>query len=374
MSISQFCIQQRQQEQQKIKRLLILGFTSSALLHGILVWAIPKWSVEPQKVTKPMELIIVNKPQPKPKPKVESKPIVEPKPKPLPKPEPIKAKTPPPPVKPPEPVKAQTAPPKPAPQKVLTNPTPAPSQPIVSAPIQDTAKTPSFDNSFTTSNSSAAVEPENISGNGNPGTPGNVVSSNSAPPRPGSGGDEGISCISNCEPEYPAVLEGAEGNAGVKLTIDSEGNVIGAELSTPNSNSQVNRQALLAARQMEFSPPSGGNASVQIKIEFTLAGSEYDRLAREEQEEREQAKKERQEQETARQQQLEQERQARQQQLEQERQARQQQLEAEKPAETNTQSKPVPNSQTAPKPLPPLETEMNDEMLRKFRQRIENRR
>jgi periplasmic protein TonB len=386
MSTSPFCIQQRQQEQQKLKKLLILGFTSSALLHGILAWAIPKWSVEPPKVAKPMELIIVDKPQPKPipkpQPKVETKPIVEPKPipkpepkvepepivepKPIPQPEPIKAKTPPPPVKPPEPVKTQTAPPKPTPQKVLTTPTPQPSAPIVPTPI---AKKPSLNNSFTTSDNSTADIPENTSGN--PGNSDRVATSNSAPPDSESSGIEGISCVSNCEPEYPTDLAGAEGNAGVKLTIDSEGNVIGAELITPHSNSQINRQALLAAREMQFSSPSGGAASVQVKIEFTMAGSEYDRLAREAQEKREQAEKEREEQAAARQRQLEQ---ARQQQLQQQRQAQQQQLEPKKPAATQPQSKPVPNSQTEPKPLPALlETEPNDEMLRKFQERIEQR-
>lgn len=70
---------------------------------------------------------------------------------------------------------------------------------------------------------------------------------------------------------------------------------------------------------MKFSSPSGGNsASVQVKINFTVAGSEYNRIAREQQRERERAEKERQEQEAARQQQLEQERQARQEQLERE--------------------------------------------------------
>ncbi|MGF1588635.1 MAG: TonB family protein [Pleurocapsa sp.] len=365
MSNSQFCIQQRQQEQQKIKRLLVLGFTSSALLHGILAWAIPQWSLESPKVVEPMELIIVDRP--KPEPKIESKPIVEPEPKPLPKPEPIKAQTPPPAVKPPEPVKAQTAPPKPTPipQKVLTTPTPAPSQPIVSAPIENTASMPSLSNSL-----SAPTNQITSSESGsNPGVPGRVTASNSAPPRPESSGSEGISCISNCEPEYPATLAGTEGNAGVQLTIDAEGNVIGAELTTANSNSQVNRQALLAAKQMKFSSPANGNnASVQVKIEFTVAGSEYDRVAREEQERREQEQLEQIKQETARQQQLDQERQVRQQQLERERQTRQQQLEQP----PKTQPQPVPNSQTAPKPSPtPMKNEVDDEMLQRFRQRIE---
>ena len=78
------------------------------------------------------------------------------------------------------------------------------------------------------------------------------------------------------------------------------------------SNSQVNRQALLAARQMQFSSPGDNAASVQVKIDFTVEGSEYDRLAREEQERKEQAARERQEQEAAARQQAEAEKQAQQ--------------------------------------------------------------
>ena len=76
---------------------------------------------------------------------------------------------------------------------------------------------------------------------------------------------------------------GVEGSAGVELTIDPNGNVIGAELADADSNSQVNRQALLAARQMQFSSPGESSASVQVKIDFTVEGSEYDRARREEQ-------------------------------------------------------------------------------------------
>lgn len=195
----------------------------------------------------------------------------------------------------------------------------------------------------------------------NPGTPGTVAIGSSAPPRPEPSTSEGISCVSNCEPEYPAALEGAEGSAGVKLTIDAGGNVIGAKLASANSNSQLNRQALLAARKMKFdSPPGGGSASVRVKIDFTVAGSEYDRAARQEQREREQLERERQQQEAARQQQLEQEKQARQEQLERERQAETQ------------QQQPVLDPSIEPKPMPTTsETEVDSEMLRKFRERIE---
>ena len=369
MTNSQFCLQQRQQEQRRLNKLLIVGFVGSAAVHGILAYALPKWSFDPPKqAEEPIEMILVDKP----KPKVKSKPVVEPKPKPVTPPEPVKAQTPPPPVKPPEPVKPQTTPPKPVPKKVLTTPTPAPSQPIVSAPVENTTQAPTLSSSFSAQTSSVAADSSSTQ---SPGTSGSTpVATNSAPPRPeaNDGGEEGISCIGNCEPEYPASLEGEEGNAGVKLTINPNGDVVGAELVEPDSNSGVNRQALLAARQMQFSSPGNSSAAVQVNIDFTVAGSEYDRARREEQERREQAAKERQEQEAARQQQLEQERQARQEQLERERQARQQQEQLQQqqevtppPVETKPESKPLPT-------LSP--EELDEERLRKFRERMENYR
>lgn len=376
MTNSQFCIQQRQQEQQRLRKLLIVGFVGSAALHGILAYALPRWSFEPpQTVEKPMELVLVDKPKPKPKPKpkVESKPVV--KPKPVKPPEQVKAQTPPPPVKPPEPIKAQTPPPKPvpepapAPKPVVSDPTPTPSQPIVSVPIENTGQSSSL-SSITAPNSSVATADSNVSSNHKPGSTGSVVAANSAPPRPeaNDGGEEGISCVSNCEPEYPAALDGVEGNAGVKLTLDSNGNVVGAELVDPDSDPSINRQALLAARQMQFSSPGDTSAAVRVNIDFTVAGSQYDRARREEQARREQAERERKEQEAAaRQQQLERERQAREQ-LERERQARQQELQQQQEAT------PLPaETKPAPKPLPaPSPEELDAERLRKFRERIEN--
>lgn len=365
MTNSQFCIQQRQKEKQKLNKLLITGFVGSAAVHGILAYVVPRWSFDsPQRVEEPIEMVLIDKP----KPQVESKPVVEPEPKPVEPPEPVKAEAPPP-VKPPEPVKAQTAPPKPVPEKVLTTPTPAPSQPIVSAPVENTTQVPVLSSNFSTPTSAIASNP---SSNSNPSSSNSTaVAANSAPPRPeASGSPAGLSCVSNCEPEYPASLEGEEGSAGVKLTIDAQGNVVGAELAQPHSNSLINRQALLAARQMQFSSPGNSNAAVRVNIDFTVEGSNYDRARREAQAEQERAAKEQAEQEAARQQQLEAERQARQSELERERQARQQQLQQE--AESSPTPPPV-EAQPAPEPLPALSPEELDaERLKKFRERLEN--
>ena len=378
MSTSKFCIQQRLQEKQKLQRFLLFGFTGSALLHGILAYTFLSWSIEsPNKTEKPIKLIIIDRPKLKPEPvkTVTPPPPIKPQTTP-PKPEPVKNVTPPPPVRPqttlpkPEPVKTVT-PPKPTPQKILTNSTPAPS--VVSVPIQNSAKPTSLNNSFNNFSNSVSPSASSSSGSSNPGVPGTVAVGSSAPPRPDSSSRKGITCVSNCQPEYPAALEGVEGNAQIKLTIDSNGNVTSATVATANSNSQINRQALLAARKMKFSsPPGNGSASVQVKINFTVAGSEYDRTTRQAQRERERAEKERQEQEAARQQQLEQERQARQEKLEREREARTRIEQQQTEQAESQQQQPLPTPQAVPKPLPAsLETEVDDEILRKFRERIE---
>jgi periplasmic protein TonB len=369
MSTSKFCIQQRQREQQQLKKLLVSSFMGSTLLHGIIAYALPHWSLEsPKQAQEPMELILVNKPKPKPKPKpkVESKPIVKPEPKPVPKPEPVKAKTPPPPVKLPEPVEAEIPPPpkpkpvvKPTPQKFLTTPTTAPAQPVVPAPAPEPLKPPKTQPSKLVTPAESNTDRPDVSGS--------ATATNSAPPLPEASDEseeEGISCVSNCEPEYPSELEGVEGAAGVKLTIDPDGNVVAAELADADDHSQINREALLAARQMQFSSPPGGNvASVQVKIDFTVEGSEYDRLAREAQEKQEQAQKERQEKAAA------------------EKQAEQERLNREREAKALQEQQPQPqqpsilNTPTKSKPLPaPLETEVNDEQLREFRERMEKYR
>lgn len=354
MSTSQFCLQQRQREQQNLKKILLSGFVGSTLLHGVLALTIHYWSFQSlNKTEKPIELVIVNKSklqpkvetkpivEPKPQPKIEPEPIIKPKPEPQPqpKPEPVKTQTPPPPIKQPEPVKTQAPPPQPTPQRVLTNPNPQPLQPLVTA-------APSVKREISNSFNSSA----NTSSNSN-GTSEQVAATNSVtpPPQP----KKEISCLSNCKPEYPSALAGIEGNAVIKLTLDANGNVTSASIATPSNESQINRQALLAARQMKFSSPGSDNASVQVKINFTVAGSEYDRLAREQQRQRELAEQKRKEQETARKQQLERERQA-----QQEQQRREQ-------AEIQQQQQPV-------KPLTtPSITKTDEEMLREFRQRIE---
>jgi hypothetical protein len=115
----------------------------------------------------------------------------------------------------------------------------------------------------------------------------------------------GLQCISGCYPKYPPELVGKEGRVLVRLVVDRNGNVIDAQVvkgttvselvSDQNSNlvpqaqqtsidSQIAQAALVAARQMKFAPPtSGERMTVMIAINFTMAGSEFERQTRERQ-------------------------------------------------------------------------------------------
>jgi TonB family protein len=107
--------------------------------------------------------------------------------------------------------------------------------------------------------------------------------------------------------------------------VDGNGNVVSSEITGGNSNGQLRQAALEAAKRMQFtSPEGGGRVAVKVTINFTVEGSDFDRQARERQE---QLERERQQRERERQAQLERERRERerQEQLEQERQERERQ-------------------------------------------------
>lgn len=202
------------------------------------------------------------------------------------------------------------------------------------------------------------------------GIPSNIAAtSQSVPSRPQAKPTppppESIKCISNCNPEYPSALQGVEGKATVKVNLDSNGNVLGVSVVGSHSNGEVNRQALLAARKMRFSSPGVNNASVQVSINFTVAGSEFDRIARQKKEAAErQARLEQEKERQARQAQLEKERLERQRQLEKERQEREAQarIEREKREEELRKQQELEQNQqeTLPSETPTKETNLEE--------------
>ena len=180
----------------------------------------------------------------------------------------------------------------------------------------------------------------------NDSTAANTVSDEPKPPL-------SISCKKNCQPKYPSALNGAEGSAGVQLTINADGLVINAGIASSNGNPKLDREALKAARRMEFSSIDRDRATVRINISFTVAGSDFERQARREKKERARKEKERLEQlEQARQAELERERQR----LEQER--KQAELERKR-------------QETRQEQLEPADS-LEQERWRKFRESREN--
>ncbi|MGD1921175.1 MAG: hypothetical protein ACFCAD_21195 [Pleurocapsa sp.] len=190
-----------QQEQKKLRILLTASFATSAIFHGVLFIFIPRWFPQKQsnKVDKPIELVLVDKPKP-----LKKEAATQPKP-PKPKPE----STPPPKVENPQPKPEPTPPPKvetPKPKKVLTTPDVTPS---------NTAPAPPVEPNPPASNNEAIEET----------TTEETVATNSSPPEVAEPitNSAGISCIANCQPEYPSLLDGDEGSAGIRLTIAPDG-------------------------------------------------------------------------------------------------------------------------------------------------------
>ena len=343
-----YSIQNRQQEQKQLQKLLIVSFVGSALLHGILIVFLLHWLPQqsPVKVKKPIEIILVEKPKPKP---IATK--VVPKPKPTPPP---KAKTPEPPKpKPNQPPKAKT----PEPPKPQRTPPPKREQPSQILTTSNTRATNSVFNPPAKTKTPVITKTRSIP-RPTPPTTEKPVATNSPPPttpKPARS-PVAISCVANCQPKYPSALNGKEGRAGIRLTIDKNGNVIAAELVRAHSNAMLNRQALLAARRMKFNKINNeAGASVVVNISFTIKGSEFERIARERQARQERERQARLEAERRRQ----------------EAERRRQEQEAARQRQENTRQQQAPT----PKPTIPnnqTEQERQEEMLRKFRERINN--
>ncbi|NET07712.1 MAG: TonB family protein [Symploca sp. SIO2B6] len=133
---------------------------------------------------------------------------------------------------------------------------------------------------------SSSVSPGGSEEQGSPTSPGEVVAAGSAPAKPEiREGGGGLLCVRRCNPKYPSSLNGEEGTTIVRVVVDQNGNVVETEVARNSGNSQVDQEALTAAKKMRFSAPAGGGlVAVRVNINFTVEGSEFDRQARERQE------------------------------------------------------------------------------------------
>ncbi|MFM2315303.1 MAG: hypothetical protein RLZZ04_4579 [Cyanobacteriota bacterium] len=368
MPISEFCIEQRQKERQKLRKTLRLCFACSVLFHGVLALTVTDWRSQSPKslqTKKPIEIIMLPQPQGRSpgivsttEPKPASKPVqttsVPPsKAKPLsPKTitSPPKVEQPQPPKVPPSesaipksdspPVLTATQAPVKSPKvfaqpktnhdvkrwenperstKPRTNspadrhlekpaipPHDRPVKPEIfkrqtdSASILDpnsdrqrnhykilnlvrnpgkstqAKSSPIVTNSSSGSPSNAensATARQSVAQNNTSTTQGNnSTATNTIPAQPKT--PLSISCEENCQPEYPSILDGAEGSAGIRLTISEDGKVIDATVAVSNGNPTLDREALQAAERMEFSSIERDRAIVQINISFTVPDSD----------------------------------------------------------------------------------------------------
>src|SRR5919199_1387667 len=120
MSISIFCIEQRQKEQQALRKFLLFSFVGSAVFHVAMAFGIGwLWQRQPEIADDPIEVMVVENPD------TEEKPLVD-----TPKPEP----QPPAPAVPPKPVAQPPAPVVP-PKPVAQLPAPVvPQRPVPQLP------------------------------------------------------------------------------------------------------------------------------------------------------------------------------------------------------------------------------------------------
>lgn len=85
MSISSFCLQQREKEKAALKNLLAYSVAGSAALHLVLAFGIALvWPKEPSLADDPIELIVIDSPEPEVVKPEEKAPAPPPKPKPQP--------------------------------------------------------------------------------------------------------------------------------------------------------------------------------------------------------------------------------------------------------------------------------------------------
>lgn len=422
MSNLSFCIEQRNKELQQTKKILALGLAGSVAVHAAISLAVVGLYKKPTLAEDPIELIMVDESSVAPevpKPPVENlkQAITPPKPEALGKTEvsnpgsgggqgqqQAQARS-------SEPRPGRVAPPSSVPQSIQPKAPVTPTQQgappsatseqpqsVLNDPYESRSTVAANSDSFANQGASGS-RPSSLSGNSqgtspfgtglggtssgsgggsgggngsgsgsgngdgtNPGSGSTAVATRSAPPQPPKPQEkkqkEGLRCVSECEPAYPPVLNGVEGSATVQIVVDASGNVVSATLSKVNNNSQINQQALQAARKMKFTaPPNGERASVPVTIQFTVAGTEFDRRARELREQQQRERQAREQERKARQAQSEQERQERQRQLEAQRQERERQAQQrQQQLQQQQQQQPKPQPSEIPPSIEPSQS------------------
>lgn len=94
-------------------------------------------------------------------------------------------------------------------------------------------------------------------------------------------GSRTVACQNCVRPDYPqsALDAGAEGQPMVSVNINPDGSVHSVTLTRSSGNPAIDQAAIQAARNSRFQPVSGG-ASVPIEYDLTIEGSRRNRDAR----------------------------------------------------------------------------------------------
>ncbi|TVP65013.1 MAG: TonB family protein [Leptolyngbya sp. LCM1.Bin17] len=329
MSLSDICRQQHQQEQQKLRKILLWGLLGSLGVHGLALSLsqFNLWQTAIDELS-PIELIITEA--------IPEQPEVLPDPEPPTElstqthaPAPAAASAPPRPA-------AVVAPPTPAqpPVESVTPDTPEPDtqaesdleESVVDAESPDVAEEEASEVAEETpeeldldaiaaelneapaepqaerlrdllqrlreaqeqGNSTAAEvdpSPSTTAGAGNvPDAPvGNDTGVAAAPSNTsGSGQGQGVTCLNCVRPNYPqsALDARVEGQPMVSVDINPDGSVRSVTLTRSSGNAAIDQAAIQAARSSRFQPIAGGATSVPIEYDLTIEGSHRHRDAR----------------------------------------------------------------------------------------------
>ena len=351
MDLSQLCEQQRAKEKKELKFYIACGLTSSILVH-FLVFNNWNWSLirEKEPKLKPIEFVVLDISKKTERLVKEEKKVEQEQ-------EIVKDKTPVSQPRTPTAVKKPVNNSRTSQQRIQDRQTPKKStnqqrnQPTLKKNKVNTSNRntlqQSSDENETPSSYLTSTQGFNFNSNSNQQqtsngpyssntTETNTISANTGnvqQGKPKRKSRPALRCISNCQPKYPSVLNGAEGRATVIVTVDPNGNALNARFAGGNSNFQIIQQAVIAAKKMRFSSPGNVTATVSVNINFSVAGSAFDRQAQQRRAEYEKRRQQRQQAE------LERQRQQRQQaELERQRQQqRQAQLQRQRQAELERQ-------------------------------------
>jgi protein TonB len=231
------------------------AITASILLHVLVAVVVPNFNFSPQEKKRQVLKIALQKPTPPPAPIVEPLPPVK-IPEPVkPKPKPVKKK----PVVKPKPIKKKA--PEPVKQPEVTPPPPVVEEVIAVQPV-------------------AESEPEVVI----PQPPPPIEPP--PPPEPTQAAvDNALSAYSSLlgksiakHKSYPKIAQrrGWEGTVFVNIKIDSDGNVLSAEIKKSSGHNALDKRALkMVNKAAPFPPPpkalQGRSFNISVPVTFKLA-------------------------------------------------------------------------------------------------------